>query len=283
MDKQFFRAIAANQFAVPEGHTPQELLPQLMEGLGSLDSEFRDNLCGEILWTWIVNGHYTTDEVRGIARRMMTNLREGIGAVEGDRVFLRTFSVLILHGIVLKDADKQFLARQELDEIFAAAIQYLADEQDLRGYVPEKGWAHSAAHTAELLNSLAQHPALGAAELEQLLAAITRKVAAPTLYPFLYNEENRLGVAVRSILKRDLVPVERVAACFKSLAGDGERFNFREFNPERDFALYHNKRCFLYCMHILLAHPDMPAQAQAELPGVVYAATKWFIPWCLGR
>ncbi|HYF92029.1 MAG TPA: DUF2785 domain-containing protein [Symbiobacteriaceae bacterium] len=279
MDKQLLRRIHDNEFAPPEDRTPMDLLPDLMAGLGALDPELRDSLCLEILWTWIDHGLYTPDQVREIARRLMDNLREGIGEAEGDRVFLRTFSVLILGAIVTYDARVRFLEAGEVHAIQACGLTYLMDEQDLRGYVPGKGWAHSVAHTADLLGAVAGHPALGAPDLERILAAIVQKVIAPTAYPYLENEDGRLGRAVLATLRRELLPMEQVAACLHTLAGVEPRY--KAFVPGRDSATYHNARCFLRCLHLLLAHPELPAQAREQLPGVVYTVMKSFTPWGL--
>ena len=58
MDKAFWAAIKVNGCDVPDGYTPQALLPELLAGLGSADPELRDELCLEILGTWLDAGHY---------------------------------------------------------------------------------------------------------------------------------------------------------------------------------------------------------------------------------
>ncbi|HWI64095.1 MAG TPA: DUF2785 domain-containing protein [Symbiobacteriaceae bacterium] len=276
LEKQFLRAIKESNCVVPEGHTATSLLPDLMTGLGSTDPEYRDLLCLEVLWDFVAQGLYTPDELRAIARQLMENLRKGIGETEGDQVFLRTFSVLILGAIVTHDAKARFLTAGELGTILDAGLEYLAAEQDLRGYLPDQGWAHSAAHTADLLRELARHPALGATELERILWGIVRKVIAPAVHPFLESEDGRLGYAFLAVLRRELVPLSAVAACIDELRGTEPRRN--SFVPGRDSVRYHNARIFLQCLHVMLAHPDLPAAVKAELPGRVYAAMKSFTP-----
>lgn len=279
MLKQLLRTIRDNNFAVPDGQTPLGLLPDLMQGLGALDPEFRDTLCLEILWTWIDRGLYSPDQLREMVRWLIASLREGLNENEGDQVFLRTYSVLLLSAIVTYDARVRFLQEVELRHILKASVAYLADEQDLRGYVPDKGWAHAAAHCGNLLSALAQHPIMGADELEQILMGIVSKVIAPTVYPFLDNEDGRLGRAVLAILRREVLPLNRVARCLSTLAGATPRHT--TFIPGRDHATYHNARIFLTCLHLLLAHPDLPAQAKEQLPGLVYEVVKSFTPWGL--
>ena len=279
MHKRLFRKIHDSEFAMPQGRTAMDLLPPLMQGLGDVDFELRDTLCLEILWTWIESGNYTPDQLREIARQLMANLLEGLGAIEDDHVFLRTYSVLVLGAIVTYDARLRFLEPAELREILNASLRYLADEQDLRGYVPGKGWAHSPAHTANLMGALAHHPAMAADDLELILTGILQKVIAPTTYPYLDNEDGRLGRAVLAILRRELLPLNRVTACLEALGGSEPRHTM--FVPGRDHASHHNARCFLAYLHLLLDHPDLPAQAKKELPNVVYKVMKSFTPWGL--
>ena len=76
------------------------------------------------------------------------------------------------------DVQAAFLTGEEFLRIKVAAMEYLAAEQDLRGYVPGKGWAHSVAHTADLLAWLARSPHANDDDLADMLDAISRKLLA---------------------------------------------------------------------------------------------------------
>ncbi|MDD1418891.1 DUF2785 domain-containing protein [Dolichospermum sp. ST_sed1] len=71
----------------------------------------------------------------------------------------RSFSVLLIGNIITGDAkyDRQFgvLALHNLCQLI---IQYLNLEKVTLGYHEKYGWIHAIAHTADALNSIAQHP-----------------------------------------------------------------------------------------------------------------------------
>lgn len=276
MDKAGWRSIVEQGFAVPEGHTVTEYLPALMEGLGALDPELRDHLCLEVLWSWIDAGRFTPGELRLIAGQMLSNLQAGIGAAEGDQVFLRTFSVLILGAIITHDTRQRILAGPEVWLILERGLEYLAAEQDLRGYVPGKGWAHSVAHTADLLTALAGHPDVEAADLERLLYAMSDKVLTPTGQALVEKEGFRLGRAVVAVLKRDMVPMERVTAWLDAIAGEQPRR--KTFVVGEDNARYHNTEQFLSALHLMVTYKDLPERVRAALLPAVHRALKSFLP-----
>jgi uncharacterized protein DUF2785 len=51
--------------------------------------------------------------------------------------------------------------------LLAAALAYLRDERDTRGFDPAKGWIHSTAHTADLVAALARNPQFTPADQTQ--------------------------------------------------------------------------------------------------------------------
>ncbi len=278
MEKAFWMGIKEQEGAVPEGYTAIQLLPELMAGLGSLDPELRDGLCFEILAYWIGEGRFTDGEVQQITEQLLANLRVGIGEGENDQVFLRTFSVLVLaYGVVPYDRQKGVLPEGLRRRILDEGLRYLADEQDLRGYAPDKGWAHSVAHTADLLREVAAHAAFGAEDLERILYGIGEKVLAPTHYALIDNEDGRLVRAVMKVLHRELVPLERLVAWVASIGGEEPRH--KAYVAGRDNARYHNVRAFLKALHVFLSHPEMPLATREVLQPAVYQALKSFTPW----
>ncbi|MDF2626690.1 MAG: hypothetical protein K0R39_521 [Symbiobacteriaceae bacterium] len=276
MDKALWRSISERDFAVPEGHTAAEYLPALFEGLGALDPELRDHLCLEVLWSWIDAGRFSTAKLRQIAHQMVTNLTVGIGETQGSAVFLRTFSVLILGAVVAYDTSHRVLSGAEVRHILGEGLAYLAAEHDLRGYVPVMGWAHSVAHTADLLTALAGHPELGAADLEELLYAMSDKVLSPTRQALVENEGFRLARAVVAILKRNLLPVERVVAWLDRIAGTEPRR--KTFVVGQDNARYHNTEQFLASLHLMLTYKEIPAGVPEAVLPAIHRALKSFVP-----
>lgn len=277
----FWAEIKQHEFAVPDGCTPAGLLPDLMAGLGSTDPELRDLLCYEVLGTWVEKGRFAPDELRPMMDQLLANLRDGVGQGENDRVFLRTFSALILAEIIAYDAKARFLTSEEVHRILAGALEYLAAEHDLRGFVPEKGWAHSVAHTADLLFTLARHPALDAADLRSILQAISAKVLTPTEYALVNREGYRLARAVLAAAEREDLPLPDVVAWLEELGGSGQS-RAKAYVAGADGPRYHNAEALLTGLHLMLTHMEgVPDVTRATLLPAVHAALKSFLPWFL--
>lgn len=60
----------------------------------------------------------------------------------------------------------------------------------LRGYLPDKGWLHSAAHTADLVRFLGRSRHLTVAEQKRILDVVAGKLEAPV---FVWGEDERLA------------------------------------------------------------------------------------------
>ncbi|WP_072831889.1 DUF2785 domain-containing protein [Clostridium collagenovorans] len=68
------------------------------------------------------------------------------------------------------------------------SIQLLFCKRCKRGYVVDKGWAHSSAHTADALCSLAESKFIKYEELMEMLDIIKDKICVDT-YTYINEEE----------------------------------------------------------------------------------------------
>lgn len=205
MDKQFWFDIRDNKYALPEGYSLSELTEELFSYIGSTDPELRDAVAYETFANWLDQDQYTLEMIRPYIPRLVINLQNGLGEQESDTVFTRAFSILFLAEIIHHDNQDPFLEKDDVQSILAKGLAYLRDEQDQRGYVPEKGWAHALAHTADLLYVLASNRFIARAELEQILNAIVEKLTTPTDWAHPYGEDDRLVQAVLGAIQRKLL------------------------------------------------------------------------------
>ena len=122
MDRSFWRVIANDENALPQGEWVAELTPELLGWLGSTDPELRDEFAYRILAAWIERGQYGADQLRTMAKQMTANLEAGLGEQGTDSVYLRTYSVLILMEIVAFDNANPFLdqAIERFDDLWRA-------------------------------------------------------------------------------------------------------------------------------------------------------------------
>jgi hypothetical protein len=286
MDRTFWQAFLTSDEPVPAGHSIDELTPELLGYLGSPEAWLRDEVAYLVLDSWISHGFYTPEQLRELLTQLAANLQNGLGEIGDDRVFLRSFSLLVANEILERDNLHPFLSEAELREWLERALHYLAAERDLRGYTGAHGWAHTAAHTADTLWVLSRSRYLGAADLVRMLDAIADKVSAPVAQVYIYGEDQRLASAVMSILRRDLLDMAALNAWLARLVDPGSTFwRAGDFAQEAASAL-HNTKLFLHSTYsqLLLGsrvphrHPDpayferAPAVRAALLPALAEAA-----------
>jgi hypothetical protein len=240
MDKQFWLDIREKEFALPAGQSVGQLTEELFSYLESTDPDLRDLIAYETFANWLEKGLFSEAELRAYIMRLILNLQNGLGERDTDTVFARTFSALFLAEIVHYDNQHPFLDKDEVLNILAKGLNYLEEEMDPRGYVPEKGWAHALAHTADLLYVLAANRHLGRENLEQILQHIALKLIAPTDWVYIHGEDDRLARAVIAIYQRNLASQDWLAIIaperknnwrdsFKNLSLQNAFFNTKTF------------------------------------------------------
>ncbi|HEX5054032.1 MAG TPA: DUF2785 domain-containing protein [Planctomycetota bacterium] len=201
-DRPFWRAFLQPNVLPPDADQLPLLVHELSAKLGSPDPEQRDDIAYSVLAHWIYRRRAVPPGLRReLLREWTDNLRAGIGEPDTDRVALRSFSALSLGLLVALDDAEPWLETGEFEHLLAAALTYLHDEHDVRGYDAKLGWLHSAAHTADLLKFLARSPRLTVAGQATILAGIGNKLAqTPTV--FTQGEDERLARAVLSLVAR---------------------------------------------------------------------------------
>jgi hypothetical protein len=198
---EFWQSIAQHDYAPPPGSDVSALTDELEGFLASPDPTFRDEIGYNTFVAWIYQKKLLdAAQVRALALRLVANLRLGIGERETDAVFRRSFSALVLSVIIARDNTEPFLGADEFGRIQDAAVAYLKDERDVRGYDPVKGWAHSAAHTADLLKFIARSAHVDTSGQASILNAIAVKLATSPV--FTHGEDERLARALLSIVNR---------------------------------------------------------------------------------
>ena len=264
MEKEFWLSIARNDYAIPAGHTLNELTNILFGYLGSTDPELRDDIAYTVYANWLKREMFSRDEVRGHVDELLSNLDKGIGDIESDSIFLRTFSVLLLAEIVHNDNKKSLLEKELIQTILAKGVWYLNAEKDPRGHIPVTGWAHSLAHTADLMLVLGKNRQTGKDDLEKILQAIAKKLIHSTNWVYIHGEDDRLANAVLMILQRDLVMTEFLKSWLKSFTEPERSWN-GAYMEEGQAKAFHNSRNFLRSLFInILASNDLPGKDELE-------------------
>jgi hypothetical protein len=217
--KALLKDIAANDYAPPKGVNLLQLALETIEHLGSPDAELRDELIYTTLVKWIMRQkQFDGDELRQILNRISDDehLFYKIGEANTDSVFRRSFSVLLWPLIFIRDREAPFLSAAEVGALKAKMIRFLMEEQDHRGFVAGRGWAHAAAHAADALDDLVQSSHLQAADLGELLQAASAAIAFAAM-PHLYEEDERMTTAALAAVRRDLLSESEIQAWLAGL------------------------------------------------------------------
>lgn len=251
-------ALAKNGFAIPEGRRAADLLVEMNVLLASPDPVLRDDVAYTAAERWIRAGALDAVDLRKLMALWVENTKDGRGAAASDGVFKRSFSALTLSLIAARDLTNPFLDPAEVQTLFESMLTYFAEETDLRGLDPARGWMHSVAHTADSLKFLARNPKLSPGADVRLLQAVRAKIeSTPTV--FVWGENDRMALALQSAVRRpDADPnalagwLEYWAKEHQTLWADGP-----QVDPSR-FARVENARQVMRSLHTALALEAKP-------------------------
>jgi hypothetical protein len=265
VDKQFWQAIIDSDYAVPTGHDVNELTNELLGYFASTDPILRDEFAYMILANWMENKSFGVDSLRLMIPKMIANLQVGIGEQATDTVFLRSFSALHLATLIAQDNETPYLSADEVKSVLEAALAYILAEKDLRGYIGEKGWAHSCAHTADVFKFLSRNPHLDGQDLTRILEAISTKLMVVGPYIYSHAEDDRLAHVLDSILKRNLVSLETLTAWIENLGEPAKKQLRSPENGMDGYAAAQNVRNFLRALYFQVALAENPRPLATEL------------------
>ncbi|MCP8967552.1 DUF2785 domain-containing protein [Ectobacillus ponti] len=228
--------IRDNEYTVPADTDAYPYAQLLLECLGSADAELRDKLAYTTLAKWILRGEFRHKELRGLLLQALSpnGLFFQIGEAGTDSVFKRAFSVLVVPLALRVHERDPFLSEEQLESTAEQVIEYIYLEQDVRGYVPGKGWAHSVAHTADALAALARtlpDGSLMPAMLDAILYAVSRDDLI-----YAHGEDERLASAVLALRQADALADDQWKAWLLEFA-----VLETDWFPERDYIILNRK------------------------------------------
>jgi hypothetical protein len=270
-DKAFWRAMAADSYHVPAGASLADLTAELVDQLSSPDPEWRDTIASATLTSWIYQQRLLdAPALRALAVRLSGDLRQGIGSSGTDEVFRRSFSALMLSVVVARDNAVPALEDAEVRAVLDAALSYLASEQDVRGYLADKGWAHSAAHTSDLIKFLARSRFVKPADQALILSAFGRKLTA-TPGVFVFGEDERMARAILSVVKRADFDVDGFRAWTQASA---PKFPTAAALSIKTLQAFQNVKNMLSKLEVLVAIDEAPTAGERVALEAIRAALK---------
>jgi hypothetical protein len=261
MSTAYWNRVRSAEMAVPTDRPLADLTAELATMLGSTDPLVRDEIAYSILATWIGSGVYD-DLLSGLGDGMATGLLRGLGEDGTPTVFRRSFSVLVLAECIDRDNTQSLLPPAKLLDWGDRISGWLVRERDVRGFVPEHGWAHAIAHGADALGVLAQSPHLGLNELTVLLDLVGDRVLEPTSIPLTSGEPDRLAAATMAVLRRRLVPLRIIEPWLARITAGATAEVPRNQDPYR---VTGTPEAFLRALHVQVALAPEPIGVRADL------------------
>lgn len=245
--KELLRNIKDNKYAVAEGVNPYKLSLEMMDYIGDIDGELRDDLLYGVLVNWIMTDVLTFEEAHDIFIIALDEKHtlNGLGEIN-DSVFGRTFSIEVAACIIYKH--RKLLSHGDILKAFDTVLKFYNEDKDVRGYVEGKSWAHGAAHGADALAELAQCQIIGYQGLKSILDAIYKKINT-NYYGYINNEDERMICAVKEVLERDIIPIEEIEEWIRSF-GNIEK---TDMLPD-DLFIEHNVTLFLKSLYFRLVN-----------------------------
>ena len=225
--------------ALPEGKLvfTNEQIQFLLDNIGNLNPHIRDNLVYTLFARGFSENAFKQKQIQVIIDSFIQNrdLFRQINQPENDAVFLRTFSALLGTLILESDNDKPILTDSERQLLFDWSIRYLKEEKDFRGYVTNKGWAHSVAHGSDFLGATLSHHDFKPKSVSAIFEVIT-SIFQNLKNPFVDDEEQRIAFAFFQG-----VHFQKIASAdFNSFVNDFDKKIYQQ--------LLHDDRSNWYCL-----------------------------------
>ncbi|AJK87996.1 hypothetical protein PI85_07520 [Lysinibacillus sp. A1] len=212
--------IEKDEYQLREGEQHQDFFPLLLQFIGDPQPELRDNLIYPMFYMWIKEeNRFSEEELRSLLSVLTdkNHLFYHIGSEEDQSVFTRTFSALPIALIVQRHRQNPFFTQVEIEQLLHTMLRYYKEEKDLRGYLSEGGWAHSASHGADVLAELVQCKECSTVMRGEILVAISEKLDNGR-HIFSDEDDERLVNIVDAIIVKELLPHQEIADWISSLA-----------------------------------------------------------------
>lgn len=181
------------------------IVKSMIKHIGSTDGELRDQLIYSSFYRLIFEKNHLEHELLSELLDTCLNdlLFKGIGENGTDTVFTRAFTTLLIALILYRDNKDNFLSEGMVFNIKDKLIHYINLERDLRGFVSEKGWAHSIAHVADTFDELVKNPKISHGFYLEILNSLWNKIFVSSSV-YVHDEDERILMPIIEMLNNGL-------------------------------------------------------------------------------
>lgn len=242
--------------------TKQTVVKSMLIHIGSPDSELRDNLIYHTFCQLIMENKLEKHFLCELLETCLSNqfLFKGIGEKDTDSVFTRSFTSLLIALILYQDNRDDFLSVAKVLEVKDKLISYVNLEKDERGYVKEKGWAHSVAHVADAFDELVKSKKITQSNYPEMLQAILGKIYQ-TKSVYIHDEEERVIVPIVQMIDNGLEK-EVLETFIKNIRNELEIYK-KELEEENYWFLVANCKNFLKSLLLEILNKPSISSMQA--------------------
>lgn len=220
---QDLQRIEDEKYQLREGEQLQDFVALMLEYIGDPKEELRDYLIYPTFYYWIQDENkFTAEELRNLLAVLtdQQHLFYQIGTQNDQTVFTRSFSSLPIALLLKRHRNQPFMTQEDLDNLKKLMLRYYKEEKDLRGLLPEGGWAHSASHGADVFVELVQCVENDATFQREVLDAI-QGMLHNEFHIFSEEDDERITSIVDTMIVKGMLPEQEMADWINALAECG--------------------------------------------------------------
>ncbi|MDM5464524.1 MULTISPECIES: DUF2785 domain-containing protein [Bacillus cereus group] len=205
MLQQQLEEIRTNNYIMANTIHIDSLSSSMLQHIGVTDSYLRDKLIYSTFYHLIKKDYISHTHLQKLLSESISEnyLFYKIHTDDDDAVFTRAFTTLLIALIIDADTNHNFLSQTDISNVKDKLILYMNKEHDLRGYVQERGWAHSVAHASDTFEALVNNPKLETLHHEEILQTLLNKICVHSIY-YKYEEDERIVYPIVAMLQNGL-------------------------------------------------------------------------------
>ncbi|KEK22035.1 DUF2785 domain-containing protein [Bacillus gaemokensis] len=267
--------IKANHYAIDSTINIDDLSSKMLQHIGAPDGYLRDKLIYTTFFHLITNAHITNTQLQQLLSKSINKqyLFYKIHTEDNDAVFTRAFTTLLIALILSADIKHNFLSQSEILEIKDKLVLYMNQEHDFRGYVNDRGWAHSIAHVSDTFDELVKNPKLEVSYYPEILQVLLEKVSVHTI-SYKYEEDERIVYPIVAMLQNGLDEKELITSLHFLV--EQMQIQKAELSIIPYETLYGNVKSFLRSLFFRLRSLSICEETEKEIEILLKGLSKYY-------
>ncbi|HFU7088854.1 TPA: DUF2785 domain-containing protein [Bacillus cereus] len=275
MLQQQLEELRNNNYVINNVLNIDPLSSSMLEHIGDTDSYLRDKLIYSTFYHLIKKNYISHTHLQKLLLESISDkyLLYKIHLHDEDAVFTRAFTTLLIALIIDADTKYNFLSQNDILTVKDQLILYMNNEHDFRGYVQDRGWAHSIAHAADTFEALVNSPKLETLYYEEILQTLLNKVCVHSIY-YKHEEDERIAYPIVAMLQNGLKEEVLLLALHELVAQ--LPIKKQTLHIESYEFLYGNIKSFLRSLFFRLRKLSICEEAECEVEKLLQELPKYY-------